>query len=199
MSTPSFSSFPPSFESFPDFEQPNNGGSSNINKGEESVHTDRAEAGKRRAELTPLDSESERKRRKKRHKHEPESERKKHEKYFFEAGVPGLYIIDTAGDRMTEVYGKLHAGDIPRYRRTGCKLASLCSPRSSVLMLKRRSCFRITSVYEDHTPRFRWWSNSSGHEWETSSRLQCFCEVESRQLKFTRESDISNPVHFRPV
>lgn len=198
MSTPSLSSFPPSFESFPDFEQSNNKSSSNLSKGEESVHTDRAETSKRRAELTPLDSESERKRRKKRHKHESDSEKKKHEKYFFEAGVPGLYIIDTAGDRMTEVYGKLHAGDIPRYRRTGCKLASLYFLRSSMLMLKRRSCFRITSVYEDHTPRFWWRSNSSWHEWETSSKLQCLCEVESCQL-FIRESDISNPVHFRPA
>ncbi|GJJ13904.1 hypothetical protein Clacol_008161 [Clathrus columnatus] len=99
MSAPSFSSFPPIFESFP---EDGKEVSSNLHKND----------AKRRSESDDLVFEK--KRRKKEHKAE---EKKKHENPSHKAGIPGLYILDTFGDSKNEVYGRLHAGDIPRYRR----------------------------------------------------------------------------------
>lgn len=139
------SSFPPSFKSFPGFEELEKKESSDRSKEKDLSSKDRPKSSKRHVERTTKDFDSERKRRKKDNKSRPDDERKKYEQNFFEAGVPGLYIIDTAGDRMNEVYGKLHAGDIPRYKRTGCKLLlpDFCESFDSLKMVRCWDCHHI--------------------------------------------------------
>ncbi|KAF8575509.1 hypothetical protein K439DRAFT_1398173 [Ramaria rubella] len=136
MSAPSFSSFPPSFGSFPDIEleqttpshkpSPAPGESSQRSKRDKRSGHDRSRRRDKR------DPDGKRERDGGRHKEEKDKHNRRDDERLkreddrrarlganYEGGTPGLFIIDKAGDPMNVVYGGLHASDIPRYRRVG--------------------------------------------------------------------------------
>ena len=153
MSAPSFSSFPPSFGSFPDLEPEEEKPSSSSKpsrkeeareyRSDRSQHRHRSRGHESRSYKDRKDSEDRRKKEKHRHKEKTrhddyeDDERTKREEdreaklgTMYKSGVPGLFIVDKAGDPMNIVYGGLHAGDIPRYRRFGCECFGLVFVRS---------------------------------------------------------------------
>lgn len=127
MSGPSFSSFPPSFGSFPETLDENSESNRLPQKKEDSKSERKHRPGK--------ESRSGKKD-KKRHR-----ETRRSDKYDYgddeskrdtsrqgtrwnvhDAAEPNLFVVDKTGDPMNVVYGGLHAGDIPRYKRFGCEI-----------------------------------------------------------------------------
>jgi hypothetical protein len=136
MSAPSFSSFPPSFGSFPDVEPENNKASSSKQqrKEEEPLRSkkdkDRERDGDKHREKRARDGKKRKdtNRHSKRNHAQYDDERAKQEEdrnarlgTRYDGGTPGLFVVDKVGDPMNIVYGGIHAGDIPRYRRVGCE------------------------------------------------------------------------------
>ena len=138
MSAPSFSSFPPSFSSFPDLEKSEDKASSN---------GPRRKGGERREEHSTTDKHGDRdKRRHKRDRdgrkirdgdkrkdvkpirnlRDDEQVKREEDRHArlgatYDGGTPGLFVIDKVGDPMNVVYGGIHGGDIPKYKRMGCE------------------------------------------------------------------------------
>lgn len=138
MSAPSFSSFPPSFGSFPDLDRKAEVASSS---GHQEKEGERREEHSKKVKHRDRDRRSDKRDRNSRknkggsrHKEKKlarglndeqlKSEEDRHARLgaTYDGGAPGLFIIDKVGDPMNVVYGGLHAGDIPKYRRMGCKL-----------------------------------------------------------------------------
>lgn len=143
MSAPSFSSFPPSFGSFPVLEPEKTEPSSSKQRlredGPRRTHStkdkDRARDpdghrekrdrdGKRRK-----DTDRQKSSRRKHSHHDDERAKQEEDRNVrlgarYDGGSPGLFVVDKVGDPMNIVYGGIHAGDVPKYRRGGCELAS---------------------------------------------------------------------------
>ncbi|KAK1228610.1 hypothetical protein PQX77_008204 [Marasmius sp. AFHP31] len=103
MSAPSFSSFHPSFESFPDFEA---GPSITTEKSSSKKKKDKSKSERR--------DKDERKKRKHRERSPPPSDHHYDDKKVQE-GSSRYFYSDTKGDALNVQYGGLHKGDIPKY------------------------------------------------------------------------------------
>jgi nuclear exosome regulator NRDE2 len=140
-SPPSFSSFPPSFASFPDLEKAEDKASSSGHRksddpiqqhSKKSKHRDRDKRkDKRDRDGRKIRDGSRRKDGKStRHQRDDEQVKREEDRHVrigatFDGGTPGLFVVDKTGDPMNVVYGGLHGGDIPRYKRMGCELVFL--------------------------------------------------------------------------
>lgn len=146
MSAPSFSSFPPSFTSFPDLDPgPSKRSSTPKNDAPSSKKPSKH---KERDDVARKD----RKRKHEKHKHDALSHSKRHrsekgyvrpdddalkaqedaslrreEAYNIQRpGSPPLYFTDRKGDPLNVQYGGLHAGSVPRYYLVGCECSLIC-------------------------------------------------------------------------
>jgi hypothetical protein len=120
MTAPSFSSFPPSFDSFPDLDP----GPSEPRREKES---------------TKHQHNSKHRKSKSKHKEKEHKERKhdRVEQRFDEDVYSNqrIFFSDRKGDPLNVQYGRLHKGDIPRYNNK-CALTSLLVCVHSPMMAK---------------------------------------------------------------
>ena len=147
MSAPSFSSFPPSFSTFPDLDSAQSAASSSAEKKPSSVS--RSKSGQKKKEKRKQSSEKNKRRkdregrdeseyRSKHSKRDRDREREHHntDEYLkeredsYRRGTEGLgsandtlltVFSDRKGDLLNVKYGGLHAGDIPKYYIVGRK------------------------------------------------------------------------------
>ncbi|KAK7468762.1 hypothetical protein VKT23_003263 [Stygiomarasmius scandens] len=103
MTTPSFSSFPTSFSSFPDLDA----GQSEPEKKKESSKKHRHESKRDKSKHKDKGKDKEHKEKKRDHRVEEEAQDVYSSQRFF--------YSDRKGDPLNVEYGKLHRGDIPRY------------------------------------------------------------------------------------
>ena len=151
MSAPSFSSFPPSFASFPDLDSdqlspspPNekkkrDGDGGKIQKDKkrkrhqykDSVGHPNPESAKQKGEsILILDDE--------RLKTEEDRKRRDGDETITNigrSGSPLLFHSDRRGDPLNVRYGGLHSGDIPKHHLVGCK-PTPCPPDDILMMVK---------------------------------------------------------------
>lgn len=144
MSAPSFSSFPPSFGSFPDLEKrEDKKGSDKLSRkdGEsreekptknKQPHGDRNKRSHRRGRDNKKIRDGDKRKDGKSIRSERDDEQVKREEdrharlgATYDVGTPGLFMVDKTGDPMNIVYGGIHGGEIPRYRRVGCEFVFL--------------------------------------------------------------------------
>ena len=133
MSAPSFSSFPPTFESFPDLEE-----GSSSKKGDKDESHVRHGKGKDRGERSRRNGKERKDRGERRSNHDKHSERKddrhasKHgdisdnrpvkpskpsaADIMYREDGSILFYYDRKGDSLNITFGGIHAGDIPRYK-----------------------------------------------------------------------------------
>lgn len=137
MSAPSFSSFPPSFGSFPDLEQKSDkAGSGGQKRKDNKLPEEHSKKSKHRERDKHRDKRDRDGRRSKDHgrskgdkqsynRYDEEMKREEDRQTrlgaTYSGGAPGLFVVDKVGDPMNIVYGGIHGGDIPRYRRMGCR------------------------------------------------------------------------------
>lgn len=141
MSAPSFSSFPPTFSSFPDLDTSQAGPSKENKsrtpegdkherrKGEKRKHKedkgrkdkDRAErdGSERRSKHKKRERNSERQQTDEQLKEREDSHRRTPEQSSFTDPSSLTVFSDRKGDVLNVKYGRLHAGDIPRYNLVG--------------------------------------------------------------------------------
>ncbi|KAL5495358.1 hypothetical protein ACEPAI_821 [Sanghuangporus weigelae] len=143
MSAPSFSSFPPVFDSFPDLEA---GSSSSHRQSKESKSTghgdpsikkrksEKERSGEKEKEERTHDSDKRKRKREKKHNRKDDEERehssrhrKKRSELYDEDGPHGslnvtsqesfnrFFYIGRKGDELNIRYGSLHSGDVPKY------------------------------------------------------------------------------------
>ena len=148
MAAPSFSSFPPAFDSFPDLEQGSSSGpreeerGSRHGKHKEKKHGSKQERGEMDEKSRRYDRGKHEKKKDRRHdvddravdRHErghsskhrrrrstsrdDESTHVKDSAAMHES-FNRIFFLDRKGDELNIVYGSIHAGDIPKYRHVG--------------------------------------------------------------------------------
>ena len=130
MSTPSFSSFPPSFLTFPDLESVSNSDPRNdfLSSKEDRTHVKKKKRGESSSDHHRI--RKEKKGRERREEHREERSGSPHGSGHFPSREGGnslqrdnnqhsdyvrLFYSDRRGDSLNIQYGGLHTGDVPRY------------------------------------------------------------------------------------
>lgn len=158
MSAPSFSSFPPVFDSFPDLDAgsssgPTTRGSRSIkrdDRGDKKPKPDRERKDEEKKERKRDSDKRERKKEKKHRRKDDDDEREHSSKYRKRRSSPydeneenrgfatiaaesynRLYYIDRKGDELNIKYGSLHSGDIPKYWHVAREFPSSLLPSYS--------------------------------------------------------------------
>jgi nuclear exosome regulator NRDE2 len=138
MSAPSFSSFPPSFGSLPDLDKKEEkAGPSGQKPKNDELREEHSKKNKHRDRDKRRDKHDRDGRRTKDHsggkdgkltysRRDDEQVKREEDRHArlgatYSGGAPGLFVVDKVGDQMNVVYGGIHGGDIPKYRRTGCR------------------------------------------------------------------------------
>lgn len=156
MSSSSFSSFPPSFSSFPDLEPSpsketltHSTEDGQRGKNRDGEHKDKKKKGKVREKQQEMSSRHKTRREEgdlPKHRestreavgHRPTDEQPTdNDKRMSEAQVfldsmlqtRSIYYSDRKGDELTVKYGRLHAGDIPKYNILGREYSCVTKPR----------------------------------------------------------------------